>query len=72
MNNSSKVTEEFSPKHVLYSKLEINDTILVQYTESCSHITKVFTVLPSKLQLRKCKNDCYLINGKLVPIIKNK
>jgi hypothetical protein len=50
-------------KHII-----IGDTVLIMYSEKCVYITDIYKLCPTKSELEKCKNDCYLIHGKLIPI----
>ena len=56
--------------HVKTDGIESGDTILIKYLESCSYVVGLYEAYPTKSQLEKCKNECYLINGKLIPVKK--
>ena len=56
--------------HVQTDDIWRGDTLLIRYLESCNYVVGLYEAYPTKEELEKCKNDCYLINGKLTPIKK--
>ena len=48
--------------------IQIGDTVLLMYSKECPVIIDVYRVCPTKSELEKCQNDCYLIHGKLIPV----
>ena len=56
--------------HVKTDGIESGDTILIKYLESCIYFTGLYEAYPTQLQLKQCKNDCYLTDGILIPIKK--
>ena len=49
-------------------RIQIGDTVLLMYSKKCPAIIDLYKVCPTKAELEKCKNDCYLIYGTLVPV----
>jgi len=70
--NSKKKKWSFDTEDYPIKKLSIGDTILFVWVEKCKYIAKIYKFKPTKAELEMCKNDCYLINGKLVPVEKEK
>jgi uncharacterized membrane protein len=50
------------------NRISVGDTVLIMFSKECTVIFDIYKVCPTKAELEKCKNDCYLINGKLIPI----
>ena len=56
--------------HVQTDGIGSGDTILIKYLESCNYVVGLYEAYPTQFQLEQCKNDCYLMNGKLTPVNK--